>query len=106
MLCPMTTPPGGPVPQTPPAAHELYEPSGMPPPPNHLTHHVDDWGGASNDRDGIIAHLSAHPEHAWRYPPGYDFSGKHGLTLAVAHRRHHQPGSQPADITPESRAYD
>ena len=35
---------------------------------NHLTHHVDDWGGASNDRAGIIhfVHQAVHASHIHR----------------------------------------
>jgi hypothetical protein len=60
---------------------------------NHLTHPVEDWGGLPT-RDTIIAHLSTHPEHAWRYPAGYDFGppiadGTTGLDWAARHRKHH-----------------
>ena len=62
-------------------------------PQNHLTHHAADWGG-SPTRTTIIAHLSTHPEHAWRYPAGFDFGepvadGTTGLDWAAKHRRHH-----------------
>jgi hypothetical protein len=66
---------------------------------NHLTHDVEDWDGHPDDRAGIIAHLTTHPEHAWRYPPGYDFGDTTGLAWAVTHRRHHE--ATPAADVPQ-----
>jgi hypothetical protein len=57
-----------------------------------MTHDVDDWGDNPADRAGIIAHLSAHPEHARRYPSGFTTVGTSGLELAVIHRRYHEDG--------------
>ena len=76
---------------------------------NHLTHPDSDWGSLRHDRDAIISHLSTHPEHAWRYPAGYDFGspmgeGTTGLDWAAAHRRHHQ--ATPAEDERDRRGYD
>jgi hypothetical protein len=71
------------------------EPNRRPARQNHLTHDVEDWGGNPDDRAGIIAHLSQHPEHAWRYPPGFDFGDATGLAWAVTHRRHHEATPAP-----------